>query len=256
MSEATAPRVYGVGAAKTGTHSLAAMFADRARVGHEADSALLIRLILDRARSGDAGPLSAALAARDRKRRLAFDVSHVNVYLVDLIEALFPGSRFVATVRRPLDWLDSFFNESLGRPAPAVWHRFRDFRFGSARATAPEEAVLAERGLYPLSGYLRYWRTTVDTVLTRIPPDRRFLVETATLATEAPNLARFCGVPDPDRPPHTVHIYANPARFDILARIPPVYLIDITERLCGDFARVVFPGWSAEGELADILTPA
>ena len=246
-------RVYGVGAAKTGTHSLAAMFADRVRAAHEVDAAALIDLVLHRARTGDAGPLKAALLTRDRRRRLAVDVSHVNLYLIDLIEDLFPDSRYVATVRRPLAWLDSFLNESLGRWAPAVWHRFRDFRFGPARASAPEEAALAERGLYPLAGYLGHWRLAVSTVLTRVPSDRRMLIETTALSTDARRIAQFCGVPEPDRCTVPAHAYANPARFAILSRVPPAYLVATVEGACGDVARQVFPDWSAESELAEIL---
>ena len=247
------PRVYGVGAAKTGTHSLAAMFADRTRAAHEADAAQLIEMVLQRARTGDDGPLKALLVVRDHRRRLDIDVSHVNVYLVDLIETLFPDSRHIATVRQPMAWLDSFLNESLGRRAPTIWSRFRDFRFGSTLATAPAEAALAERRLYPLAGYLGYWRVAVETVLTRVPPERRLLVETASLTTDAGRIARFCDVPDPDRVPAIVHAYANRTRFAVLSRIAVPYLVDTAERLCGETARQVFPDWSAERELEQVL---
>ena len=64
----TGLRVFGVGAAKTGTHTLAQMFEDHVRTGHEADADALIRRFLHKAETGDAAPLHKLLRWRERLR--------------------------------------------------------------------------------------------------------------------------------------------------------------------------------------------
>ena len=108
-------RVYGVGAAKTGTHSFGEMFANRVRSGHEMDSEKLIVMHLDATRGGDRRELKEFLRKRDSKRSLKIDASQVNIYLMNELLEIWPDSRFVLTIRPPMSWLRSIIDDSLRR---------------------------------------------------------------------------------------------------------------------------------------------
>lgn len=244
-------RVFGVGAAKTGTHTIGQMFADRVPARHEADAARLIRLVIE------AGPRSPALRhflrVRDRWRGLQIDASQVNVFLLEDLRELFPDSRYLLTVRPPGAWLRSFLDDSLRADAPQVWHRFRDFRFGArARAQGPE-AALGEAGLYTLDGYLKYWAFCVTEMRSRVPADRLLVVRTEQIGARAADIARFAQVPDPARPPATTHAYRNTQRFGVLNRIPRDHLAERLEAVAGPAARAVLPGWTVDGDLDGAL---
>lgn len=250
-------RVHGMGAAKTGTHTLGEMFADRVPSAHERDAERLIALLLD------AGPGSPALRRylqrRDRWRGLQIDASQVNIYLIGDLEALFPDSRYVLTLRSPAAWLRSMVDDSLRRETSATWHRFRDFRFGpraapdgaragGSRADGPE-AALAEAGLYTLDGYLGYWAFAVTEALDRLPADRLLVLRTEEIGPRAAEIARFAAVPDPDRPPRLTHAFRNPWRSGVLSRIDRAYLQDRLATVCGPAAARVMPGWTAAADL-------
>ena len=122
--------IYGVGTAKSGTHSIAAMFDDRLHTAHEAESEELIDIILA-ATDGHVGDvkLDRYLLERDRRLRLDIDSSQLNVYVLGRLVVLFPSAKFILTIRNPYSWLDSFINHQLALGASERWMRLRDYRF-------------------------------------------------------------------------------------------------------------------------------
>ncbi|MGB7406785.1 MAG: sulfotransferase [Pacificimonas sp.] len=213
--------IFGIGAAKTGTHSLAAMFSDRVATMHEADAEARIEQIL--ARDTGANPKAARseildlLRRGDRRRRLKIDASQVNIYLLDELEELFPDARYVMTVRPARTWLRSIIDDSLRRDVSPMWHRFRDYRFARPEGFAPEDGPLQARGLYPLAGYLDYWCQAIERPLAAIPRGRLLIVQVSDLAAEAGNIARFCGIDDRAVSEQRAHSFSNPERFDVLS---------------------------------------
>ena len=213
------------------------------------DAEFLIRLILG------PGPGSAALRAalrrRDRWRRLQIDASQVNIYLIEDIEALFPNSRYILTIRRPALWLRSMIDDSLRRETSETWKRFRDFRFGTRGSDGMPrgEEALAEAGLYTLAGYLKYWSDAVTSVLDRVPEKRRLIVPTEKISVHAPEIARFSGVPNPESPPSKSHSFRNTFRSGLLSRLDQAHLTGQLETHAGPAARRVFSGWNALRDL-------
>lgn len=234
-------RVFGVGAAKTGTHSLASMFEEFVEAAHEADDADLIVRLLQRAKTGSSTAVRQYLVQRDKRRRLKIDASQVNIYLLDDLEALFPDSRYVLTTRPPLDWLRSFIDDSLRRQSMPPWPLFRDFRFGPKQGHPSEERVLADNGLYTLEGYLNYWRDAIERVRRKIPADRLLVVETSDLLKRSVEVAAFCGVGNFRPSAEKAHAFSNPERFHILSEIDRDYLVGLAERICGPLAAELFP---------------
>lgn len=248
----TGPRIFGVGAAKTGTHTIGEMFEGIVPTAHERDAEELIRLMLDRP-AGGSEALIERLRTRDAQRGLKIDASQVNIYLIEELERLFPDSRYILTLRTPLHWLRSFVDDSLGRDVSDTWMQFRDFRFGTTSGHPPEEAPLAGRGLYTLGGYLNYWRDAIERTTTAIPPERLLIVQTEEIGARVEEIAAFCGFSLKGRKPQTTHAFRTPHRFGVLEEIDRDYLLATSEAIVGETARRVLPGWSAEAEAARLF---
>lgn len=178
----------------------------------------------------------------------------MNIFLIDDLLSLFPDSRFLLTVRSPALWLRSFLDDSLREEHAAIWHRFRDFRFGRKAAAEGPDAALGAKGLYTLEGYLKYWAFSVTEVMAKVPEDRLLVVRTEDIATRAVEIARFAQVPHPDRPPATTHAYRNTQRFGVLDKLSRDHLAAQLEKVTGPTARRVLPGWTAEKDLDAVLS--
>src|SRR4051794_31876170 len=77
---------YCVGMAKSGTHSIAGLFAKNYRTAHEPEDGLLVDALLAASRKAvDAAGLARLLRARDRRLRLEMDSSALNYFFLDLL---------------------------------------------------------------------------------------------------------------------------------------------------------------------------
>ena len=236
------PRLYGIGMGKTGTNVLASMFAG-VPAAHEPEAGDVIETLLDyEAGRRDWRALRNFVVDRDRRLGLAVDVSNLNIFLVDLLLELDPQARFVLTIRDPWSWLDSIVNQYLRREPTAQWRAFADHRFGSDRvAHPPEERFLAEAGLYPLAGYLGYWRTHIDKAIHTVPADRLLVVRTDRIAAEGERIAEFGGLAAVHVDRTRIHEYRNPAKQPILQRIPQAHLDAQVRAHCEPLVSRFFP---------------
>lgn len=236
-------RLYCVGAPKSGTHSIAELFAPPVRSLHEPEAERTIDFILAK-EAGQFTPeqVRAHLQARDQRLRLDVDSAHLNVFLVPELVAMFPEARFVLTVREPRGWLDSFINQQLGRPGGPRWQKMRDLRFQPERFPhRAGEGVLQQRGLYSLDGYLAYWAWHNQLVLDTVPPERLLVVETHDIGDRAVEIAAFGGISPTHLRPERAHAYPAAAKFEMLASIPPDRLTEAVLSHCGPLMQRLFP---------------
>jgi hypothetical protein len=220
-------RLYCVGMAKSGTHSIAVMFADRLRSGHEPEAGRTIELILALAEGQvSREEFRRSIVERDRRLRLEVDSSALNFFLLDALVPLFPDARFLLTVRHPRSWLDSFINHQLAHPTTTPqWARFREFRFRPHELThPPEEAVLKSRGLYTLDAYLAYWASQTRAVLEKVPADRLLVVRTDQITARAADIARFAGLPPALAAAQKSRANPAKAKFGILSELDADYV--------------------------------
>lgn len=189
-------QLYGIGSAKTGTHSLAAMFARDFRSAHEARADVVVAMTGRLQRGGMAPAVfDAWLRDRDRRLGLEVDVSSLNGPLAPRLARLFPEAKFVLTLREPVGWLDSMLNQQLVSGVPAFWEQARLQAFGPLpQRWPPREAWLAEHRLHPLSTLLRYWSRRNLALIDGLPAERLLVLRTRELDTRAAELAAFAGV--------------------------------------------------------------
>jgi len=243
-------RAFGVGCAKTGTHSLAAMYARALATAHEPVAGKLIGLILDR----DAGKISQAEFETDVARFFgAFDldlnVSHVYGTIIDLLLRFYPEARFILTTRDCRSWLRSCVNfhvvtGSLKNTTPE-WLAFRDFTFGPERfAHRPEDAPLREAGLYSLDSYLSYWALHNARVIATVPREQLLIVPMASLPRQAERIAAFLGASPRSADLTRSHVHVSPQVATPLAALDRDYVAErlaYYERNLLDAARARLP---------------
>src|ERR1700733_5819334 len=240
-------QLYCVGTAKSGTHSIAAMLTDQVRAQHEPQAELLIHRILEIS----AGRISReALAdwirARDRDLNLEVDSSQLNFFILDVLLREFAGARFLLTIRDCYSWLESLINHSLASPASGPWTELRNLRFKPERFThSPQEAVLKNRGLYTLDGYLSYWAEHNSKVLRIVPPERLLVVRTDRISAKACRIAEFAGLPPEAIQPGRAHAFKGVHRSIILEELDRAYLESKVDRHCRPLMARFFPEFAS-----------
>jgi hypothetical protein len=236
--------VYGVGAPKTGTASVAQLFGDY-RSFHEAQVVETINLIQQK-RAGrlEDTDLRCALQRRDRELNLECEVAHYLVHVCEELAALFPEARFVCTVRNPRSWLRSFIDQSINLEETFskhlddakvdAWRTLRRINCGPPPETYPDpEAPLARYGLPSLDGYLSYWASHNRTLLDVLPADRRLFVPTHTLTAAAENIRSFAGA-DPHAVPENTYANTAHCRHGVLDAIDDTYVHDQIQAHCAE----------------------
>src|SRR5690348_13414736 len=96
---------YCIGAPKTGTTSIAAMFRAHYRAAHEPSAQATNRLVIGALESKIAGEsLVQHLRTRDATLGLELESAHPLGYLGGALARVFPGARFIITLREPKSW--------------------------------------------------------------------------------------------------------------------------------------------------------
>jgi hypothetical protein len=235
-------RLFGVGLAKSGTHSLAGVFARDYRSAHEPEAKAQVELTCDVLEGkADAADLRRYLRDREDRLRLEVNAAGWNGLVVEELVALGPETRFVLTVREPRSWLDSLINHLKVGQAPEHFQRLRRLLYDTGRPHPPEEAVLAEHGFHPLDGYLGDWGRRHQRVLDAVPAERLLVLRTEEIGDRLDELAAFVGVDPGTLDPDQAHGFKARAKFGLLDEVDPDHLAGRIEAHCGPVLARLFP---------------
>jgi hypothetical protein len=192
-------RVYNVGMAKTGTRSVAGIFA-RYRSLHELLFMETVQAVADRERGVmSEDDFREFIHWRDGLTRLDVDSSSYNCYYIDVLVREFADAKFIFVIRDCFSWLDSMLNMVLFiGPSMDTWlveyvRRFLGTGFRPDLAEYP--ATLRERLPGMVDAGLRYWSKTNQFVLDALPEGRSLILRAPELSHSLPRLAAFVGVP-------------------------------------------------------------
>lgn len=243
LTQRRAFQLYGVGAPKTGTKSVAAIFGAY-RSAHEARYSRFPALL--RARFAGDLPDEVArrwLRQRDARLWLECEAAHPLAWFARPLAQEFPDAKFLLTVRDCHSWLNSVLDQHLNTPRPAT--NLRDLYYGGHGD--PVEEVLAELGEYPLSAYLSYWARHNAEVLDGVPPDRLLVLPTQRLSRSIARIAEFTGADAGLLRAGRTHTHRAPTNHDVLSRIPRASFLAAAEKWC----RPVIDRLSGRPELAE-----
>ncbi|MEZ4862280.1 MAG: sulfotransferase [Caldilineaceae bacterium] len=239
-------QVYCIGMPRSGTHSIAAMFAKHYTSLHEPAYHDTIVHLLNYLHGGYSGDkLKTLLIARDRYLRLEMESSHVLHHLTNSLVSLFPDAQFILTIREPLSWLESEINQNLITQRWPVWKSLEQYRYGRYHHSfQPEEKALAMLdNVYPIRSYLAYWREHYLYVKANVPQERLLILKTSELYHSASTLAAFLGIQ-----PQTIdlaHAHAgvnNLKPFRLYQYVRKDFIQEQVDECCGEIVRELFPG--------------
>jgi len=247
---------YVIGTGKTGTQSMAGIFAQNFRSAHEPASRELISLALDVA----AGVTSRA-AVRDllvaRDNRLSLELESDGTlwqFLPELID-LFPQGKFILTIRDCYTWLNSVFDHNVKVEAEGPWRRYDDLTYASWHYEyEPEEEILATHGLRTLSHYLSHWTAHNEAVIRATPRERLLVVRTDQIRQMIPAIEIFIGIPEGTLDPQRAHLHKTPRKLNLLSRIDPAFVREKVDTHCGALMQEYFPEANKLGRSAGPLT--
>ncbi len=237
-------RIYGVGIGKSGTHSLARMFAGTVKSRHEPGAMQLIDRIFERFE----GRISESemvdwLHRRDRAMGLEVDSAGLNYLILDLLLREFPDARFVLTIRDCYSWADSLMNQQLRlAEADPRWSKLDRYYHGRQPVVyGPEEHLLSANQLYPLERYFVHWTMRNQHVLQAIPTERLFVVRTDQLKQRAFELADFAGLPRRAIRLHRTHEFRNSAKRSFLRKMDKAFIEQCADKHCRLLMSRFFP---------------
>ena len=234
---------FGVGLPKTGTHSLEAIF-DGYRTWHEPRMVRFMEIVRRRS-EGDLTDAQARdiLRGLDRRMWLELNSSYINHFLLDMLIDEYPQARFIFTIRDCYSWLDSMFNQFLGRVHADYDLQFKRWYADSQTREAHKngEKVLEEYELWPLDGWLRFWNEHNSNVLNLVPRDRLLIVRTPDIRHDIPRMADFLGVPVDTLDASRSHEHLAAKKFGLLSRIDGEFLREGVDKNCRDLMERFFP---------------
>lgn len=187
-------RVYCVGAAKTGSTSLAAMFKSHYKSAHEPETEKTNQIVINWL-DGEIGKseLKRILIKRDRRLNLELESAHPVGYISHILAEVFPASKFIITIREPYSWLKSRLNFH-HKFHPSAWESYRDYFWLKRNSEyAPEEIFLKEIGLCSLDTYLQQYSDHYSRVLS-LPSHRCLIVKTSDINSSASLLSKFLNI--------------------------------------------------------------
>ena len=235
--------LYGVGHGKTGTTSLARMFAQY-RSDHQLDNARFVPITI----AALNGEVAAGLVRRELRRRswrfhLEVDVASFLAPFAATLAGMYPDAKFVLTIRDCFSWLDSRVESHLHVPRESVRYAYSEAQYGRyGEPFQTEERSLRDAGLHPVASYLRYWAEINAYVLAAVPPDRLLVVRTEDLDASLERIAEFAGVPATTL--STARENANPERTGLLGTVPRSYILAVAREHCAPLMQQFWgPDW-------------
>ncbi len=160
-----------VGAPRSGTKSLAAIFARMCRAAHEPLARPTLKLVTDFEEGRyDRKTIEKILIGRDRFLSLEMESSHYLYPLAPVLLDLFEKSKFILITRNPVKWLRSMINKSVSTKRDDWWSEWYHRKFHS-------DAFHIKNGIDGLRPYLEYWVSHNQFVLENIPRNKLLVLD-------------------------------------------------------------------------------
>lgn len=258
---------YCLGAAKTGTTSVAKAFSGAYRAEHEPDLSRTFQLIRQ-LRKHQLDDIAEQLVARDKDLNLEMEASHPSIFFVPYLVALFPQAKFIITVREPKSWLSSRLDFHYKKRTPEFaaplasikrralysarplkhqmlqmlrlskgmqgsWRDYNDMLAETCEGPyGDEDLFLRELGISSLETYLREYANHYRMAMT-IPHERRLIVNLRDLDNRMAEIAQFVGA-DPHKVlPSAENVNRGNTRPKLIEQLPTRYVANKLTLHCG-----------------------
>jgi len=242
---------YSVGASKTGTTSIAQMFPDEYRTGHEhhlEETVTLIRGKMNETLSRD--EILEGLRNRENQMRLELESNSLLAYLSEELAELFPEAKFILTVRDPYSWLSSNLKQHISSPysqLPPPYKEARDLRKEMYGVLPDEEFPEQEenlkgKGVWNIEACLRYWRHQNEVVLNSVPEDRLLILRTSNISSSLDRIADFLEIPASSLSREQSHVNVSQKEENLLQDIDNAYMDRLVDQYCSSMIQILTNG--------------
>lgn len=188
-------QVYCLGAAKTGTTTIAGIYQNELVSAHEPLAQETTRFVIDFLKgSVSETECKKYLLNRDNSLRLDLESSHPLGYFSQFLNELFPNAKYIITIREPYNWLKSRldFHYSVN---PAEWEPYRKYIWGrNHKKYNIAEKILEKNKLYSLDAYLKQYSEQYETIFNSLPPEKTFIVKTSEISNQINEISYFLNV--------------------------------------------------------------
>jgi len=235
-------QAYCIGTNKSGTHSLANLFAKHYRSAHEP----LVLELIDQIAEHEQGTLSVSpeqyLKGRDRELYLELESNHLLIHFLDDLYRSFPDAKYIFTIRDCYSWINSAMNQQLVNPS-SKWAPIARLRYASPGCKRHKaERKLTTYGLHSVSGYFSYWTHHNRKVLHTLPADRLLIVRTHEISESLDRIADFLDIPVDTIDRTQSHSYQRKDKpLNILNVVKSRYLEEQALHFCNDIMNEFFP---------------
>lgn len=234
---------FAPGPPRTGTHSIAGMFAASYRSFHEP----LPLGQIDALRKFTKGRYSLTryqriLTQRDRILQLEMEANWMQGFTLKFLPSLFPQAKFLITWRQPQSWLRSVLNMHYNiltdrGPIRDCWfYAWKNLYFGPRIPAdfASWEQPLLDAGLLPIRAYLDTWAWHYENALC-LPTSRTLHLPLDQLSNSANTIANFLDIDpcslDTERS-HEGTIASSSPTVNWLDKLPADALEGLLQEIC------------------------
>jgi hypothetical protein len=240
---------YAVGLPRTGTHSMAYLFAENYRSLHEPTRVDMINLIYAREIEGlPESEQAKILRKRDRLLWLEMESSNHISYFAPLLASIYPDARFIVLLRDPYSWFNSIMtvedeNVRRGNKMDEPRRKNLTVKFGAGKFPYTKfDEPLRTRQLAPLAGYMKYYQKIYTLLTTNIPQDRSLIVYTKQISSDLERIAQFLGIPADTLDRERAHSDARSNyRPSYIREIDRDYLEEQVQLYCSELLARYFP---------------
>ena len=251
---------YCIGVPRTGTTSIAGLFREYYRSGHEVDPEDVLKYSLDfREGKIQMHEFEQFILKRDRDLFLEMDSSTHNVYMIPVLLRLFPQAKFLIPIRDTISWLNSYIDYGINNRLKEGTNvispqrtRMNEFRYGDLyHAYSQKENILKEFDMPSIEAFLYFYSTYYKTVLEIIPEDRRIIYNIVELKESIPAICSLLGISAYFLNSKNVRMNISSKKHHVLEKIEPVYLQERIDYYCSDMMKRYYPDASVAAYLAD-----
>jgi hypothetical protein len=230
-------RVFALGTPKSGTTSIAGMFASQCRAAHEPHRPATVAAMHDHfvGKISD-GQMREKYRERDKQLLLDIESNCFLAYRPDLLHSVFPDAKYLVIIRHPVQWLDSILDNNINFPRTktATMTQWHNVLFSTRNeSTSKQDDLLIERGLYPVDCYLAYWARTYERCLHSLRNARVLVVGTCQITRRMQEIGDFVGLDLSSVNPRNSHRNTTLVKHNVLAEFDKEFIENSVNKNCG-----------------------
>ena len=115
-------------------------------------------------------------------------------YFINEIKDIFDDVFFIMTVREPMGWIESEFNQNIKTKNLEYWRRLEKYRYGRYENEYEIKELKEVENVYPIKSYLKYWQKHVEKVLSSTNKNERKIINTYRLSEEVNEILKASSV--------------------------------------------------------------